>query len=404
MTDNSNDHPLTQQATEAVNTKGKGRDESLYEVSNTPFNESETGALIELRPAKSAHVAQLSAAAEAPAPPSRPSTLKPLRDGHRSLLQSVKTHLKQASNTLPGGFRGKEAERHRHGHSPHDTSPPSLLARLSDALDNDIQRGEHGPEGRCSTLSENQADHFLGSSSADNDFQPSHLTRMSAPEIMAQTRVRMAQTSTGSRSTPTSSSSPQPKDHSTPAVANPPVRISDSIKNTSSGPVNDQGNPTISPLEPTSSLGCAATATSRSSFHATPPLTTSENLFHQHSESHMGISRLGNSTDDGPSMSTNFLVDESHSSHSPSSHSKPLPRLATQNFSAHFENQRSQPPEEIDEVSSSADIDGQPSNLPTTHQALDTRAVMDAHVMEAKLRTRVKLQSRLAAEKRSHGL
>ncbi|KAG6908534.1 hypothetical protein DXG01_004305 [Tephrocybe rancida] len=355
-------------------------------------------------------VAQLAAQTQY-LPPPRPSTARPPRFGHRSLLQSVKTHLKQGNNE-PDGVKGTGPRRHRDGlPTSHDsTSPtlPALRTQLSDVAC-DTQWAERGSELHALTPSQGVRHRDPLS---DSKTHASQLIVDSPPETMARTRVHMSRAASEPKPVPESlaekllsSSSTPPKDVERDD-AHPictPSDIHDLPKAPSFEPANGRDNLiSLPPTIPYATL--TTTTTSPPQFHALPISSTSENLSHQETKhgSHMEISTWDSSINERPFMSTLTPGDEPHYSASSSSRKELLARLKRERLRAHAE-ETDPPPLTADRSSRAAEVDRQALFTPDAKQNPATR-VVDPHVIEAKLRTRAQLQVRLAAEKRSYGV
>ncbi|KAG6829932.1 hypothetical protein H0H87_009726 [Tephrocybe sp. NHM501043] len=385
--------------------KGKEHAESAFEI-NLPN-------------AGKASVAQPSFEFEtaAPPPPIRPSTARPPRSGHRSLLQSVQTHLKQGANYHHvGGFKGTGSERHRDALLlAHDSaSPPALLARsLGVTSASGARREKRGSDFTASTLSQSIAiRHPEPPSDNEIHIPTSQPTKVSSVEMIARAQRRMAPTASEPRVSETKKnlSSPAPPSNNDRDVPGGSavlrtrgmVELPLNLKTAA----HSELNPTISPPT-TPSVGDRAT-TPPSQFHALPTSNSSENLSHHEAAAdihHMGISQQDNTINGlRPSKSAHANIEISDSTHEPASsgsRKKLLARLQSERLHARGEEKGSAALASTgsDRTSQFAGVDRRGSSSPQSEQISNT-SVVDPHVVEAKLRRRAQLQVRLAAEKR----
>ncbi|KAF5376455.1 hypothetical protein D9615_008609 [Tricholomella constricta] len=369
--------------------------------------------------AGSAFVAQGDSRLDSHAPQTQASTLirtKPPRN--RTLLESVQAHLtlrtearsNGSGNQSEKGKRCIDAERHPGISSltqESSSTVPALLARLTDPTEM-ARPTDRGPEFNALTFLGSTANRHQGLPSADNrtTVQPS---RMSAPEIMARTRARMAKNdrsvdlnprsiSQSEAVVPSSSSASRPgiqervfTHESIPTQASPPGYIATAEDFTGGKAKSGVEN---SPSPRATSTRGRATNKNSLQLYQIPISRSSDDLRHHEAPSnahHMAM--WGNSSDERPSISAH-INDQSHPSSD--NRTKLLARLEREKHHAL----------NVDTgVSlSAADHCGKPPNTDhdsysrTPGKAIDT--VVSPHLIEAQLRTRAQLQVRLAAEKR----
>ncbi|KAG6864812.1 hypothetical protein C0991_006998 [Blastosporella zonata] len=384
--------------------KGKGRADPSCA---TPVDVDESGPIaLPVSEAGSSSVAQSSNQVESPAPPSWPSRARPLRFGHRSLLQSVQTHLKQGVDNQMSGFKGKP-ERHHDSSMTHDSTsstPPALLARLSDVTPTSgAQLADRGSELGASTRSQSTAIPHRDLPPKGTTL-PSPSREVHSAEIMPQSRTKVALEprsipETKSDKLPSPSPSSSIHDRQTPQASRP-SQIHGMPENIRIlGAAKGQANLTTSTLSPpTPSLSILDRATTTTTTATTSlPISSSSEKLSQHDVApgiqHMGISLHDSSFDHHeprPLISAHANDDQSHQS----SRKELLARLEREKLQACAEELGSDRTSRMSDVDRHAMSTFEPEQVPGS-------TVVDPHVIEAKLRTRAQLQVRLAAERSS---
>ncbi|KAG6872622.1 hypothetical protein C0995_008281 [Termitomyces sp. Mi166 len=262
----------------------------------------------EIKTRATSPVAQSSGQRYIPPPPPRPCSIRP---GHRSLVQSVQTHLKRGSDQLDGPKGTRPAHHHDLLSIHSDTSLPlALSTRLSDPLAA-ITRTERASE--LDILTPTQSTGGRHGTSSDNKTQ--HV-QISTPETMAQNHASTPRMVVNSQTT--TSSVVHPSDSSSHLTSSSPhMPIIDLME---------------TPLPSTTlSVGGSATTTSETLFP-----TILEGLLHQEATSNthpMGTMSIPIDDSTRPSMSTVTSDDEFRST---TSHPRKnlLARLERERFRA----------------------------------------------------------------------
>lgn len=352
---------------------------------------------------------------------------KPLRT--RNLQESVQAHLNPGAVSRPGdiGARSEKvpltAERHRNmTSSVHENSSavPTSLAPLPNSKTVTTEQTASIPVS-MPLISRDITDRHQASSASGNAGKMQS-TGMSAPEIMARTRARMAKnygnlssnsfSTVQSKDVGISSSSPLDDRQGIPLPVSPQralamedsARDSDHSMNKSSRPSglgHDQKSQASTTARGNSTRNSAHSELSfhqvtRSSVANHPHQELKEPLNIQHVDRHMAM--RGNPIDDHPLNSTSIDT-ESHASLS-DIRTRLLARLEREKQQAHSGDFVKAPSLRVTSVDRTFLTGDNETRSLAPVASMDT-SVADPQVMENKLRTRAQLQVRLAAEKRS---